>query len=670
MADIETYKELNEDEIIVMLDNNIQSSVGYLDGELSEERRRVLDYYNGKLPKAVKGKSRYVSMDVYDAVSSMSASLLETFASGHRIAKFVPTGPEDVDTAEICTNMVDYVCFRQNDLFDTMRQVIFDGLTARVGVARVYWEQMQEVDRENFDSITEQELDVILSQEDVELEDSETDEFGLVSGTILVSRDASKVCIEPVAPEEFLIEPQAKKLHPDFINFCAIRVEKTLTELRQMGYPEEKLANIGPHEDVDMDTEPEVLARHDLVGADRGFNSEGYQDQIRSVMCYEAYIHLDVEGTGEAVLHRVFKAGNVILDIEEVNRLPFLTFCPVPMAHAFYGSNFGEKLIDTQNARTTLTRSILDHAAITNAPRYLVSKGGLTNPRELIDNRVGGIVNVTRPDAIAPMPQAALNPFVFQTLKLLDDDAQDISGISRLSQGTNKDAVSKQNSFAMVERLANMSQQRQKIIARNFANQFLKPLFNEVYALIAEYEDAEKIIDVAGKFVAVDPVRFRERRDVTVELHLGYGEQDREAQKFLQLHQLFSQDPKLAPLYQGNNVYNLMKDALEKQGIRNVEDYLTPPDQLPPAQPDPAQMMQAQMAQKQIEIADRQTQVAEQKAALDAEIARNKIELDMLKVENDLALKSDNQDLREAQFEHKQQVDAAELDIKSRRKSN
>ena len=81
-------------------------------------------------------------------------------------------------------------------------------------------------------------------------------------------------------------------------------------------------------------------------------------------------------------------------------------------------------------------------------------------------------------------------------------------------------------------------------------------------------------------------------------------------------------------------------------------------------------MMQAQMAQKQIEIADRQTQVAEQKAALDAEIARNKIELDMLKVENDLALKSDNQDLREAQFEHKQQVDAAELDIKSRRKSN
>ena len=89
-------------------------------------------------------------------------------------------------------------------------------------------------------------------------------------------------------------------------------------------------------------------------------------------MCYEAYIHLDVEGTGEAVLHRVFRPTPAMssLDIEEANRLPFLTFSPIPMAHAFYGSNFASKLIDTQNARTTLTRSILDHAAITNAPRY------------------------------------------------------------------------------------------------------------------------------------------------------------------------------------------------------------------------------------------------------------------------------------------------------------
>ena len=78
---------------------------------------------------------------------------------------------------------------------------------------------------------------------------------------------------------------------------------------------------------------------------------------------------------------------------------------------------------------------------VTNNPRYTVVKGGLTNPRELIDNRVGGIVNVTRPDAIHPMPQASLNPFVFQTIQMLDEDKEDTSGVSRLSQGLNKDAT-------------------------------------------------------------------------------------------------------------------------------------------------------------------------------------------------------------------------------------
>ena len=36
----------------------------------------------------------------------------------------------------------------------------------------------------------------------------------------------------------------------------------------------------------------------------------------------------------------------------------------------------------------------------------------------------------------------------------------------------------------------------------------------------------------------------------------------------------------------------MLKAILEQQGILNVEDYLTPPEQLPPPQPDPAAEMQ------------------------------------------------------------------------------
>jgi hypothetical protein len=293
----------------------------------------------------------------------------------------------------------------------------------------------------------------------------------------------------------------------------------------------------------------------------------------------------------------------------------------------------------------------------------MVTKGGLSNPRELIDNRVGGLVNVTRPDAIAPMPQAPLNPFIFQTLKELQENAEENSGISSLTTGMNKDAVSKQNSAALVEQLATMSQQRQKVIARNFANQFVRPLFHEAYRLAVINESQEKIVDIAGSYVAVNPSRWKEKRDVSVELHLGYGEQDREAQKMLAMHQLFSQDPAMQPLYQLPNRYSMMKTVLENQGVLNVDDYLTSPDQLPPPQPDQAQQMQLQMAAKQIELQERQTQIAELKAQSDAEIARLKLELEQVKAEASHALQSDSMDLKEDQFAHKRRIDEGELEI-------
>ena len=663
MAKVEEYEKLEDDDILVMVDTNIRQSIGYYDSDLARERKKVADYYNATLPRpAHDGNSRYVSQDVYDSVESMKAALLETFSSGNKIVKFAPQGPEDVQLASVCSAYTDYVLFRQNDGFGLFRSVIHDGLIARVGTAKVFWQEMFEEDLKEFTGLTQDELDMVLSDEDVDLVESDTDEQGLLSGIISTKVDTSKCCVESIPPEELLIESQAVSL--DSVNFVAHRTRKTLSELREMGFSEEKLDKIGDaHEDVELETDPEILARHDHIGADRGHNSHGYQDQVRNIMVYEAYIYLDIEATGVAKLHRVLKAGNVLLDVEQVNRIPFVCFAPLPIPHAFYGSNFAEKLVATQNARTVLTRSILDHAMITNNPRYMVVKGGLTNPRELIDNRVGGLVNVSRPDAISPMPQASLNPFVFQTLQLLDEDKEDNTGVSRLSQGLNKDALSKQNSAAMVEQLATMSQQRQKIIARNFANQFVKPLFHMIYQICVENENQQKIIDLSGEYVMVDPSVWESKRDVMVQLHLGYGEQEAESQKHMAMHQLFSQDPSLAPMYQPQNAYALIKDAMEQAGILNVSDYLTPPDQLPPPEPDPAQQMQMEMAQKQIELQERQTAVAEAKAQVDAQVAQMKMQLEQMKAEAQHALQSDNQDLKEQQFKFKQFIDSSELKI-------
>ena len=660
--DKKDYKKVDDEKLVTILDDNIRRSIGYYDSAISRERKKVIDFYNASLPRpAHDGNSKYVSMDVYDAVESMKAALLETFSTGYKTVRFAAQTGEDVRIADISTAYADYVANRQNNLFEVMQTVIHDGLVARAGLCKVYWDERTESYLEPIQDLTEEEFDAVVAQDNVEIEEVTQDELGLYSGDLRITQDASQVTIEAIAPEEFVIEPQAKSLED--VMFCGHRTIKTISELREAGYDEKLIANIGDHEDVEMETDPEVLARHEEIGQDRGFNAKGFQDQVRSITVYELYVDIDIEGDGIAETYKVIKAGNVILHKEKCTYKPFCAFVPLPIPHSFFGSNFGSKVVPIQTARTVLTRSILDHAMITNNPRYQVLKGGLTNPRELIDNRVGGIVNVSRPDAITPMAQAPLNPFIFQTIQMLDEDKEDTTGVSRLSQGLNKDAVSKQNSAALVEQLATMSQQRQKIIARNFANNFLKPLYQMIYQLVVENEPQAKVVEIAGDFVEVSPATWGQKRDVTVEMHLGYGEQEQEAQKYLALHTLMSQDPTLAKMYQAPNQYKLMAHVMEQNGIKNVNDYLTDPQQLPPEQPDPAQQMAMQMQQKQLEIQERQTQLAEMKAQMDAQVAQMKLQLDQMKAQQQFAIQSDNQDLKEAQLEHKQMVDKAELEI-------
>ena len=118
-----------------------------------------------------------------------------------------------------------------------------------------------------------------------------------------------------------------------------------------------------------------------------------------------------------------------------------------------------------------------------------------------------------------------------------------------------------------------------------------------------------------------------------------------------------------APMYGLPQRHAMLKKILEQQGILNVDEYLTPPEQIPPPQPDPLQQMQAQMAAKQLELQERQTGVAEMRAQTDAAVAQAKINLDAEKAAASHALQSDNQDLREAQFDHKVKIDEGELEV-------
>jgi len=640
------FTPITKDELSSVVDRQIRTSVGFYDSKLSREREDVLDYYNGVKPKpAHAGNSKYVSLDVFDAVESMKAVLLETFASGNRIVSFEPQGEDDVQMAQQATEYCDYVLFRQNDGYQIFSDVIQDGLTSRAGVAKIYWDERVEEVEEVFSNLTLEEAEMLLAAPDVsDVEVKLNEETGMYDGELTRMVDKSQVRIDVIPPEEFLITPQSKSIAD--APFIAHRTKKTYAELIEEGYDRKLVERIGSEDESELTLNPEVLARFEQVGADR-LNMDGaVQEQTKFVIVYECYLNLDMDGTGETKLYKVVKCGNVVLDKEQVDRKPFLSFVPLPVPHSFYGSNYAARVIPTQNARTVLVRGILDHTVVTNNPRFQVVKGALSNPKELIENRIGGIVNVTRPDGISALPQSSLNPFVFQTIQLLDSDKEESTGVSQLSQGLNKDAVSKQNSQGLVENLVNLSMQRSKIIARNFANQFIKPLMLEVYRLVVAHEKGEKVVKIAGTFQRMMPSAWADRSDATVELKLGYGEQEREAQKFLAMHQLLSTDPTMAPMYGLDKKYNLMRTVFEKSGVKNTVDYLTPPQMIQPPQPDPMMM-------KQIELEERKVATLEKQAETTAAKVQANAELDLLRAEMQQMKQAFEQMMRERVEERK-----------------
>jgi hypothetical protein len=596
------YTKSNE-EIVSLVSSKVGNCSTWYDSKLSRERELVQQYYNGTKPaRQHQGSSTYISSDVYDAVEMMKSQLLETFATGHEIVKFTPVGPEDVIDAAIATAYTSHMVFDRNDGFGTMSDVIHDGLTARVGVVKYYWETYYNEWEEEFEGLPYQEVEALAADPEVDELDGELEdeEAGTFKGTLKRKRDCSKVCIDVLPPEEFLIEERANSIFEAKV--CDHRTLKTRSELLKLGYPKSKVDRVQFDSESSLELSPDYQARRAAVDGNSQLGSDAVQKELQLCILHETYMEMALEKDGVARLYRVVWSDTVMFECQQVERKPFLAFCPLPIPHMFYGNNYAHRVVPHQTARTALTRSVLDHAAITNNPRLQVLKGGLLNPRELLDNRLGGLVNVNRPDAITPMQQTPLNPFVFEIISMVKENREETTGITSLSQGLNKDAISKQNSEALIDKMVTVSQQRQKIIARNFGK-FLKELWLEVYRLVIENEDKQKVFEYSGNHIKINPSAWVERKDVQVSLHLGYGEQDKEADKLVKAYAAIAQDPGLAPMFTIEKRHKLATDALVKQGIKNFDDYLERPEKAQPQQPDP-------LAVKELEIKDKQAQAA------------------------------------------------------------
>jgi hypothetical protein len=170
---------------------------------------------------------------------------------------------------------------------------------------------------------------------------------------------------------------------------------------------------------------------------------------------------------------------------------------------------------------------------------------------------------------------------------MLTENNDKSTGISALSQGLNKDAISTQNSQGLVDNMMKASGQRGKIMARNFAVNFLVPLMLEVVRLAIIHKD-KRVIEVAGAPLNIDAEQWTERTTCTVSQHSGLR---REGHGRQQAGAGLPDAGEGSGSRQHVRTQAALRNAarhLQAQGFNRFASYLDP--NAPPPQPDPIKM--------------------------------------------------------------------------------
>ena len=633
---------LDERELVAKIKDYIDAAETHIDSEIAAERVQGYKYYYGRpFGNERSGRSQHVSRDVFDAVEHVKSLLLQTFNASESVVRFEPRDEDDVAAADQATRYVNRVFYKDNDGYRALHDLIHDGLVAKLGVCSVYWNQQIDRIPERLENVTLEQLDLLLAEPDFELDDEVEvievqDEMGnvvqQVSANVVRIEDNSHVEVDVIPPERFYVDPEADDLST--ARFTANLTYMTRGELKDMGVDEETLDGLMPERDSYNDWEEQTRERQSLR----------LNEQYEYYSLYEVYIKCDIEGGGSENMYQVLIVGDEILSIEMVDKHPFYAFSPFPIPHQVYGLSMADILADVQKSRSTLQRLIIDNQAMANTSRTVANLSLVKNPRELIENNIGGVINVTDVSAVMPLPTPQLSPASFSTDEMFAKEKESRSGVSRIGQGIDPNALNGNNSARLIETLGAFGNRRIMTMARHFAEMTLRPLLAEVYRLAVKYETKPQTLQISGRFEQITPKDLGDRSDMTVRVALTPDESKAQAQAMVAVHQLLSDQP----IYGIKQKHALLSEVAGRLGISQTSAYMMSPED-----PEFAQMMQQQAQQAQQQSQQQMAIVQAQ-----AQFKQQEIEIERQKVQQDYQLKV-------AELERKMQAFEREIALKS-----
>ena len=609
----ETSDQMDDSELVSLLGQHEAQAIGYAPGggdEISDQQARALNYYYRVMDDvpSQEGSSSVTDGTVAVVIDNALAALLKPFVSSDETVMFSPRGPEDIDAAEQATEYVNYIFNVDNPGFCIIHDWFKDALLTKLGVVKVWWEAENREETKDIQIIDEVHAQMLRQHKDYRGEDGETAQLGQ---TI----EDGRVKVVNIPPEEFRISPLSRTI--DTAIYCAhVPMNVTRSDLLEMGFDAEIIESL-------------PATAYDVTGA--GLRTARYEDENSNtrvdtshkpqdrMAVRDEYARIDYDGDGVAELRRVIRVGDVVLLNEEAPEAPFAGLCPIPMPHKVYGLSLADLVIDLQKINTVLWRQMLDNLYKSNNPRPVVGQNAMLSDGStgdsLMDNAPGSAImlndiNSFRFDAV---------PFTadksYPMLELVGNMVEERTGVSRAGQGLDSNTLRKAGQVTATEMamIASGKNARIEMIARIFAETGVKRLFKLILGLVSEHQPRERLIRLRNKWVPMDPRGWPEM-DLAVSVGLGVGEKGEmiaQADAVLETMAELAQSP-FADLIDKKHVYNAVKRKFTAAGIKNVDEYISSPEdemdeegnpKPKPEKPDPEAMkLQAEMQMQQAKL--------------------------------------------------------------------
>lgn len=637
-------EKLNSEELQQIVSALVEDGVNYVDGTLSPQRAKATSYWLGEpLGNEEEGRSQFVHTVVRDNIRGVTPDIMRVIFGPERVVEFQATNPKKVEEAAQMSDYIQYVFAEDNPGFMNVLSVFNDGMIRKLGVFKWGWDDTSASNNYTLENVSESQLALILTDDDIELlrleqhtpgspavtapvpqqDPNAPPQQGVVQPAVETTYNAElrhnekdgRARVWAIPPEEIIHNREARDV--DEAIMVGHRTEKTTSELLAMGVSQDVIDEHGGV-DTGLFESEEKLARDRVNNSDVTRDVDSGESNDKHTYC-ELYVKVDFDGDNESELRRICTIGPTYHIIpgtnEPAKRRPFSTFCPVPEAHTMSGQSWADLLMDLQKFESNVIRANADSLSLSLFPRMGYVEGKV-NPGDLMNTEVGGPIRMTEPGMLQVVEHPYVGKESFPLLEFMRDIEERRTSQSDAASGLDADALQSTEKAAAGQAIS-ASQGQKEMLVRIFAEMALKPLFRGLAELYAEHKPKKKIVPLRGKFVEIDPAAWDVNVGVKVNVALGTSLVEKKVNALAglaaKMELITATYGPANPAVTLGQYVAVLKKATLLQGISEIDIYLNDvdPKWQPPAPqtpPDP-KMMAVQVQQQKIASDAQQAQV-------------------------------------------------------------